>query len=122
MAQFKDIIQKVLGLDSSKEYDVTITEKAGSTVEQQKAEPPKPEVTSAVETPPATTVQNNQPTTADDTSQALKNALETIEKLKAANYELLTGKSVEQPNLTDEQIIANLCCPGLLKGDENGSK
>lgn len=122
MAQFKDIIQKVLGLDSSKEYDVTITEKTGSTVEQQKEGPTELEVTTSVETPPANTVVTNQSVTAPDMSQELKNALETIEKLKAANYELLTGKTVEQPNLTDEQIIASLCCPGLLKGDENGSK
>lgn len=109
--KLSDIINKIVGLDASKDYDMTIAETQAT-----------PEEPSVPPTTPQGTQQNEQPgqnsSAVEQTGDSAKIAqLEAeIANLKKVNQSLLSRTPVEEENQTVESMIFNMVMPPK-KGD-----
>lgn len=103
--KLKDVLGKLAGLDTAKDYDVTITEVATAD-EVSTVEKPTQENTQSTEQP----AQGNSTveiTKSDEIAQ-LRNE---ISQLKEINKSLLTHTPVQGEEKTVESMIYGLCVP-----------
>lgn len=124
MANFQEIVNKIFGLDQTKEYEIKIEEAKKNIVSNNV--PPTvvvPPDNKTIETPPPTADKVELSTAYGSTVENQANDMQAmqaeINNLKAANLALLQRMPVQQEEKSVEEMIYELCVP-QKKGVSNG--
>lgn len=122
MANFQEIVNKIFGLDQTKEYEIKIEEAkqnmVSNNVPPTVVVPPDPNP----ETPPPMPkdkVINQLGSTVENQANDMQALQAEINNLKAANLALLQRMPVQQEEKSVEEMIYELCVP-QKKGVSNG--
>lgn len=120
MANFQEIVNKIFGLDQTKEYEIKIEEAKKNIVSNNV--PPTvvvPPDNKTIETPPPTADKVELSTAYGSTVENQANDMQAmqaeINNLKAANLALLQRMPVKQEEKSVEEMIYELCVPQKRK-------